>query len=162
MASGLERPELRALYERYAPLIHRRAFRLVGREAEAWDVVQEVFRMLLEKADSFRGEAQPMTFIYRITTNVALNALRHRTLREGPGPVTDDPGFEPGDVEARNLLAALGRSLDEQSLQIAALHFVDGLTQDDIGEVVGLSRKTVGKKLDSVRQQARALSGGAA
>lgn len=102
-----------------------------------------------------------MTYIYRVTTNVCLNLLRSRGLRDvatsEPSPQRE-PGEEPGDVEARNLLRALSRVLDERALQIATLHFMDSLTQEEIVEVVGLSRKTVGKVLEQVRTQARELA----
>ncbi len=45
---GLGAEELRDLYERYAPVIHRRALALVGRDADAWDIVQEVFEKMLQ------------------------------------------------------------------------------------------------------------------
>ena len=159
--AGFAPNELRELYERYAPVIHRRALAIVGRSPDAWDVVQEVFRRLLESETEFRREARPMTYLYRATTNVALNLLRSRAYREPAESVEPaELGVElAGTTEARNLLQALVRSLDERALRIAALHFLDGLTQEEIAEVMRLSRKTVGKILAQVREQALALQG---
>jgi RNA polymerase sigma-70 factor (ECF subfamily) len=153
--------ELRTLYERYAPVIHRHALRLLGRDAEAWDSVQEVFRILLEKGSHFRGHAQPMTYVYRITVNVALGTLRARVLRE-QGQATQAPEemVEPGEAEARSVLASLAKALSGRDLQIAGLHFVDGLSQEEIGQVVGLSRKSVGIHLERIRITAGQLAGG--
>jgi RNA polymerase sigma-70 factor (ECF subfamily) len=160
LAPGFGSDELRTLYERYAPLIHRRALCVLAREAEAWDVVQEVFRILLERSPQFRREANPMTYVYRVTTNVALNALRARTFREEHDKDGDtDSGHTPGGAEARSVLRALVRSVDERALRIAALHFMDGLTQEEIGQVLRLSRKTVGIQLEKVRLKAKELSG---
>ncbi|MGC4118022.1 MAG: sigma-70 family RNA polymerase sigma factor [Myxococcales bacterium] len=151
------------LYERFAPVVFRRAVSILGHEADAWDVTQDVFRKLLESPQAFRGEARPMTYVYRITTNLALNALRAKKVREPGGAVPDalepaDSGVAPSD--ARNLLHRLANELDGRALQIAALHFLDGLTQEEISEVVGLSRKTIGKELTAVRERAQALAGG--
>lgn len=54
---------VRGLYERFAPQVYRRARRLLGRDADAWDAVQEVFEKVLSARSKFRGDAQPMTFL---------------------------------------------------------------------------------------------------
>ncbi len=160
MARGLSASELTAIYELYAPTVHRRARALLGRDSDAWDAVQEVFCRLLASGAAFRAEARPMTYIYRVTTNVSLNLLRSRALRDVATEALppEEAGAEPEEVEARNLLRVLARELDERALQIATLHFMDSLTQEEIVEVVGLSRKTVGKVLEQVRTRARELA----
>jgi RNA polymerase sigma-70 factor, ECF subfamily len=155
----LTRAEIRDLYERFAPLVHRRAQSLLGDSAESWDVVHEVFERLLRHAHAFRREAQPMTWVYRATTNAALNLLRRRKVRLRPTPAPPEESEREADaVEARNLLWALVNRLDERALGIAALYFVDGLPQEEIERVVGLSRKTVGRVLRQVRDEATALA----
>lgn len=161
MSPSLCPAELTELYERYAPIVFRRAVSILGHEADAWDVTHEVFCRLTAKPGAFRGEARPMTYVYRITTNLALNTLRARRVRQagGPGPGEASTLGGAGSAEARELLEALARELGERDLAIAALHFLDGLCQEDIVEVVGLSRKTVGRSLAFVRERARALAG---
>ncbi|MCP3137460.1 RNA polymerase sigma factor [Pyxidicoccus xibeiensis] len=160
MARGLSASELTDIYEFYAPTVYRRARALLGRDSDAWDAVQEVFCRLLESGGAFRAEARPMTYIYRVTTNVSLNLLRSRALRDVAAEESppEDAREMPEEVEARNLLRALSRELDERALQIATLHFMDSLTQEEIVEVVGLSRKTVGRELEKVRARARELA----
>jgi RNA polymerase sigma-70 factor (ECF subfamily) len=155
----MEAGELRDIYERFAPVVYRRAYQLLGREADAWDIVQDVFRKLLESGGAFRRQAQPMTYVYRITTNLALNHLRGRGLRERSTPETgsDDNPSNPESVEARELLLKLFQRLDERAQNIAVLYYLDELTQEEIASTVGLSRKTVGKELEMIRTQATAL-----
>lgn len=74
---GPESPALdvRAVYERYGPLVLRRIQRFFqGPDAE--EVFQEVFLLVIEKLDSFRAESSPATWLYRLTTNHCLNRLR--------------------------------------------------------------------------------------
>ncbi len=161
MAQGLQGTEVRKLYEAYAPVVYRRALQLLRREADAWDVVQEVFARMLQAGEHFRGEARPMTYVYRATTNACLNHLRARAVRE-PLSQEDLPSgeasFAPGAPEAANFLRALAAELDERSLQIATLHFLDGLTQDEVAQLLGVSRKTVVRAVQQIRARAETLA----
>ena len=158
MAKGLGRDELQRLYTQLAPAVHRRARLLLGRDADAWDVVQEVFEKMLSMGDSFRGEAQPMTWAWRITTNLCLNQLRARKLREPKlRLVTDEPVTNQQATEVRQLLQVWLTHLDEREQQIATLLFIDELTQEEVAEVLGLSRKTIGREVEQLREKAAAL-----
>lgn len=158
MAKGLGRDELQRLYTQLAPAIHRRARLLLGRDADAWDVVQEVFEKMLTMGEGFRGEAQPMTWAWRITTNLCLNHLRSRKLREPKLQlVTDEPVTDQRSTEVRQLLNVWLTHLDEREQQIATLLYIDGLTQDEVADVLGLSRKTIGREVEDLRQKATAL-----
>lgn len=160
MARGLGPHELRELYERYAPMIHRRALALLGRDADAWDVVQEVFERLLKSGSQFRHEARPTTYVYRVTTNVALNALRARSVREpGRDPESaPDATADHAATEAADLLRVLSRSVPDRQMEVAVLHYLDGMTQEEIAEVLGLSRKTIGRDLEQLRARAAELA----
>ncbi len=154
---GIPRQELEALYRQYAPVLYRRARRLVGREAEAWDVVQQVFERLLQSSSEFRGEAQPMTWLWRITTNVALNAIRARSLREPEGKQAPEQTADDAGIEARNLISVWLEKLTEREATVATLLYVDGLTQEEVADVLGLSRKTIGREVEQLRVKAAAL-----
>jgi RNA polymerase sigma-70 factor (ECF subfamily) len=158
MIAPLTSPELGELYRRYAPAVYRRALKLLRNEAEAWDAVHQVFERLLANPAAFRREASPMTFLYRMATNLALNRLRaHGSKSEYPVPTRGHDSATAG-AEARDLVAVLSARLDERALQIACLHFIDGLTQEQITPIVGLSRKTVGRQLTRIRQLAEDLT----
>lgn len=161
--SAFTRDQVRALYASYAPVVFRRARLFLGRDADAWDVVQEVFERLLKPGSGFRGEAQPMTWIYRVTTNLALNALRGRALRE-PASSADPPEKAPeqvvgvGDaIEARQWLQRWLALLDDRELEVASLLYLDGLSQQEVAEVLGLSRKTIGREVEALRTKLERL-----
>jgi RNA polymerase sigma-70 factor (ECF subfamily) len=157
VAVGISRQELETLYRQYAPVLFRRARRLVGRDAEAWDVVQQVFERLMTSSETFRREASPMTWLWRITTNVALNHLRGRALREPDGKEMPEEHSNDDGLEARNLIAVWMKQLDEREATVATLLYVDGLTQEEVADVLGLSRKTIGREVEQLRQKAAAL-----
>jgi len=156
--SKLTRQEIEELYARYAPVVHRRALSVVGRDADAWDVVQEVFERMLRNASEFRAQARPMTWVYRITTNVALNLLRSRGLREPEGAVAAEPAVETAAAaEARQMLFKLSETLDDRELAVVAMTVLDGLTQEEIADALGLSRKTINRELEGIRAKVVAL-----
>ena len=158
-SGGLTRDEVQRLYAQFAPVVFRRARVLLARDADAWDVVQEVFERMLTHGAGFRGEARPMTWVYRVTTNVALNHIRSRKLREPLLTVVPvEPSTSVDHVESRQLLSRwLGR-LSERELEVATLLFIDGLTQQEVADVLGLSRKTIVREVEELRQKLEGLS----
>lgn len=158
MRGGLSREEIQSLYAQFAPVVFRRARVLMARDADAWDVVQEVFERMLRHGATFRGEARPMTWVYRVTTNVALNQVRSQKLREPLlTPVADEMTLGLDQVEARQLISQWMKHLNERELTVATLLYVDGLNQQEVAEVLELSRKTIVREVEALRQKLESL-----
>jgi len=64
------------LLARFQQPVYTLAVRLLGNQAEAYDVVQEVFLKVFRNIENFRGQSSLKTWIYRITVNEAHNARR--------------------------------------------------------------------------------------
>lgn len=141
------------IYQRYGPALLRKAERVLQNRDDAMDVVQGVFVDMLQK-----GQAQAeLPYLYAAVTSRCLNLLRNRNTRtrlldrEDPslrGPIRtrcDD------QVIGLDLLAKLSARLDESTLQVLVYRYFDDLTQEEIAQLMDLSRKTVGKRLDRVR-----------
>jgi RNA polymerase sigma-70 factor (ECF subfamily) len=152
--------ELAAIYASCGAAVERRCRALVGDDAALPDLVQEVFLRAVLHAASFRREASPFTWLYRVSTNLCLNHLRDRkqTLpidlvigRDAGGPRPDET------VVARRALQGLLSQLDRRSLAVVVYHYLDEMSQEEIAEVSGWSRKTVGKKLAAFRERAAQL-----
>src|SRR5215471_10073981 len=127
---------------------------MLGDAADAEDAAQEVFLTILVKGQQFRGEAQLGTWIYRVTTNLCLNRLRggrRRDAREQADAVHDwltATRVDPEErMEARHKLERLLADVDELAQEVFVLKYLDGMTQEEIAEVTGKSRRTVGKRL---------------
>jgi RNA polymerase sigma-70 factor, ECF subfamily len=60
----------------YQDRLYNAVLRLVGDREEARDLTQEAFSRGLEKIDSFRGDASPYTWLFRIAVNLAISQLR--------------------------------------------------------------------------------------
>jgi RNA polymerase sigma-70 factor, ECF subfamily len=70
------------LVSRYREKVYWVARRMMGNHEDADDVVQEVFVRVYENLKNFRAESGFYTWIYRITVNVSLNALRKKRLKD--------------------------------------------------------------------------------
>lgn len=147
--------DVEALSRRYGPMVLRRCRRLLGDEEEALDACQDVFLRVVERRARLHGE-YPSSLLYRIATNVCLNRLRDRRRN----PVTRDETVlyeiaragEPGGLsEARLLLDRLFGRHPESSRTMAVLHYVDGLTLEEVAEETGMSVSGVRKRLRGLR-----------
>src|SRR5713226_7531413 len=75
-------PTVEQVFRDYAPRIYNLALRMLGNEADAEDVTQDVLVQLIRKLDTFRGESAFPTWLHRITVNAALAYRRKRAFRE--------------------------------------------------------------------------------
>lgn len=150
------------LYRKYGPAVLRRARAILRDEQAASDVMQEVFVQAIQQGGSFRGEASPMTWIYRITTNLCLNRIRDEG-RRGQLLAENLPAEEearPADAEDVATLKAILRKVPEELREIAVYYFVDQMSHDEIAALVKTSRRTVGNRLEEFRRVARLAADG--
>ncbi len=154
--------DVEALYREWAPMVFRRIRRFYD-PVESEEVLHEVFLKVLENLDSFRADASPSTWLYRIATNHCLNRLRNsRRRRELLAEHGADlyPARVGSHQEAELLLKQLWVELPEELLQIAVYYHVDGMTHAQIAEVIGVSRRTVGNRLEELERLAKEAGGG--
>lgn len=151
--------DLHALYAACAPAAFRRAQALLGNDADAWDAVHDVFSRLAEQRSASALLDRPMAYVYRATTNTCLSVLETRRRRER------QPAEQPGErsphgeaVLAKDLLEKLDPHLDELDRRILVLWFLDDLPQEQIAEVLGVWRRTVGRRLARLRALAGEIS----
>jgi RNA polymerase sigma-70 factor (ECF subfamily) len=150
-------------YRRYGPSLLRKAERMLQDRDEAQDLVQGLFLDLLQRPDA----PVDLPYLYRAVTHRCLNHLRDRrnrgrllsshdqTLR-GPARTRLDE-----QVVDRQLLASLADRIDGEAWEILVYHFVDDMTQDEVAALIGTSRKTVVRRLQVIREEARRLAGAA-
>lgn len=152
--------DVETLYRRYAGVVYRRVLSFY-RPQEAEEILQEVFIKVIERWDAFRGESSPVTWLYRITTNHCLTRLRDQKNRQRllaqHFEVMGQEASEAIGADDKLLLEQIWRALPEELLDYAVYYFLDGLTHAQIGELMGVSRRTVGNRLQEVEAYVRAL-----
>jgi RNA polymerase sigma-70 factor (ECF subfamily) len=166
--AGGDRSGLDELFRRYRAVAYRVAYRLLGREADALDAVQDGFIKALTHLDRFRGHSSFKTWLLRIVSNAALDLGRHRRrdgwndrpathrerveLDDGPGP---ESGLHRADLR-RVIDAALTR-LPESQRQTFVLHVDGELTYREVADALGISIGTVMSRLFYARQKLKTL-----
>jgi RNA polymerase sigma-70 factor, ECF subfamily len=149
------------LYERYAPAIFAHCRRLLGSQVSARDALQEAFVRVLQHHQALGPGDQALRYLYRTSTNVCINLLRQRAVRERAAPEIASRilGAEitqpsPGD---RQFVRMLLDRCDDLAAEIALMHFVDGLTQVEVASTLGITRRTVFNRLRQIERIAADL-----
>jgi RNA polymerase sigma-70 factor (ECF subfamily) len=144
-----------------SPRLIRLAARLLGSVEEAEDVVQEsyvkAYRSLTE--GKFDQRASVGTWLYRIVSNAAIDALRGRARRPVPSDTMDEGTWNgAASAEARLALAELDDWLHELPAEQRAavvLKSVEELTSAEIATILGCSEGAVEQKLVRARAALR-------
>jgi len=144
-------------YQLYGKALRRKAARMLGSDADASDIVQSLFVDLMQRPEL----PLDLPYLYKAVTNRCLTFMRDETNRArllepaGPPPAArttcDDRAI------SHDLLRKLTRTLDDDHLQVLVYRFIDDLTQEEIASLLGLSRKTIGHRLDAIRAAVREL-----
>lgn len=136
------------LYDRFSRPLFSMAWKIVGNQTEAEDLVQEVFVDLWAKAPEFDARrAQPFTWAVSIMRNKAIDRLRSRTRR---GAIVERSaediaaralGAEPVDVrdsvsssDSAGMIRAAFTALPDDQQAAIELAYFEGLTQTEIAE----------------------------
>lgn len=149
------------LYRLYGPLVLRRARAMLVDEHAAQDATHDVFVRVLASVDEFRAESSPVTWLYRVTTNHCLNVLRARLRRRETGSVSSVDALreEEVSVDERLTLNAVLARVPAHLREIAVYYYLDQLSHEEIAQLMGLSRRTVGNRLCEFHAAARLAAG---
>jgi RNA polymerase sigma-70 factor (ECF subfamily) len=147
------------LFRNYSAGVFRRAKAILGDPDAAKDVMQEVFLRAVKGHAAFSAASSPIAWLYRVTTNLCLKRLRdtarHRriltALLPSRTPATEQP------VDSVLTVRALMRHLPTDLQEIAIYYFVDQMSQNEISELMGISRRTVGHRLERIRAAALSM-----
>jgi RNA polymerase sigma-70 factor (ECF subfamily) len=158
---------------RFQQSVYTLALRLLGNEAEASDVTQDVFVKVFRSIRSFRGQSSLRTWIYRITVNEAQNArrwfFRHRGREVGIAGDSEDardwteaiadtrrsPFEMVCDQEQQILIEAALQTINPVFREAVVLRDITDLSYEDIAEILGVSLGTVKSRILRGREALR-------
>jgi RNA polymerase sigma-70 factor (ECF subfamily) len=158
-----------ALVHRYGVKTYRLALRITGSPEDAQEVSQDVLWTVVRKIGSFKGESALGSWIYRITANAAYEKLRSRRGKDevsweallpsfdGDGHLLDaGRDWTQGEdsalqAEARGRLRAAIDSLPPDYRTAFVLHDMEGLSNPEIAELLGISLAAVKSRVHRSR-----------
>ena len=149
-------------------------FHMLGNQAEAEDLSQEVFITVFRSIDSFRGEARLGTWLYRVAINHCKNRIKYldrrvtrghdeldgegsKALTEG-GPVMSRPDRPDEAMQGAEMSRVIERALgllEEEHRALVVLRDLEGLSYEEIMAITGLPEGTVKSRLHRARAALR-------
>ncbi len=147
--------EFTRLIEKHKSIIYSVCCMFSKDKDELDDLFQEVLIRLWKGYDSFRGESDAKTWIYKVSLNCCLNQNKKKK-REGdhvPLSVDIDPfeGTNDRALQTRRLYDRINRlGLIDRAI---ILLWLEGMTYEEIGAVVGISIKNVSFQLHRIKEE---------
>ncbi|MGH7279121.1 MAG: RNA polymerase sigma factor [Candidatus Rokuibacteriota bacterium] len=159
------------LVERYGDRVYRLARRITGLNEDAEEVAQDALWTAARKIGTFKGESAFGSWLYRITANAAYMKLRTRKTKareialDDVLPPLEEDGrhFEPMDdwsarvddnahnTELRGVLEEAIGALPPDYRTALVLHDVEGLSNPDVAEALGISIPAVKSRIHRSR-----------
>jgi RNA polymerase sigma-70 factor (ECF subfamily) len=156
-----------ALVVRYERQIYAFTYRMMGNPDDAFDLTQECFIRAYKNLGRTNAELNVSAWLHRIASNACLDVLRRRKrirwLPWDAGKHEPMLGSHPGDDPERVALAGENTSdvqlvlgaMSPRNRQALILREYEGMSTQEIGEVMGLSRSAVKSVLFRAREEFR-------
>jgi len=174
LVEALRREEPEAvdhLVERYGDRVYRLARRITGSNEDAEETAQDALWTAARKIGTFKGESAFGSWLYRITANAAYMKLRTRKTKareialDDVLPAIDEDGrhFEPMDdwsarvddhalnSELHDVLDSAINALPPDYRTALVMHDIEGLSNPDIAETLGVSVPAVKSRIHRSR-----------
>lgn len=167
LLSVLEEPaiaipdELEQAFRVHHGLVFRTAYRITGNAGDAEDVLQTVFLRMLRRSRTADPLDNAESYLRRAAINAALDVVRSRQTNQTV-PLPEEPSrlmpTTPAQADVSGLRQALSRAMAQlkpRQAEIFALRFLEGLSNQEIAQALGISQVLVAVIVHRTRQQLR-------
>jgi RNA polymerase sigma-70 factor (ECF subfamily) len=161
------------LVRRYQERIYATVYHMTSNHEDANDLVQETFIKAYRALKTFKGDSSFYTWVYRIAVNKTINFLKqrknrlHMSLNDVDFNAENDPDLvalvsektprrDLNMAELQDKLNGAMLKLSEHHRMVVTLHDIQGLSHEEIGEIMGCNIGTVRSRLFYARQQLQA------
>ncbi len=170
-ASGGDKDAYRGLVEKYQQRVFSIALEVVRSREDAEDIAQEVFVKAYLSLPDFKGQSSFYTWLYRIAYNMAVDFRRRVQRRGGPpveydeaklGKISDDAinqnrfdgphDFVMRKEESHQIQKVLSE-ISPEHRAVITLREIEGLSYDEIADVLRVSKGTVMSRLHYARKR---------
>lgn len=171
---GGDRGAFQILFERYYPRVKNVSYGVLGSQEDAEDVVQEAFLKAYRNLSSFRGQSSFYTWLYRIVFNLSIDYARKK-YRQTEVNVSETEMFDAsmnsvsaqeiplsksatpfGRMEQKEMGEAISKAIEQLSPEhkaVIILREVEGLSYNEISDIIGCSKGTIMSRLHHARKR---------
>ncbi len=166
-AKNGDRDAFGELFRKYEKRVFRVARRMCGSDDEAWDITQDAFIRAMQAMDRYDTQYRFFTWIYRITTNLAINYAKKKSRRrevhfeeayycaEGQQVIEDNVADR---ASGEQLLGAVSKAVNKLTPALKAvfvLRIDQQLSYSEIAESLDIALGTVMSRLNRARAKIR-------
>lgn len=153
--------------------VYNLALRIVGNADDAFDMSQEAFLRAYRSLENFRGDSRFSVWLYRLTSNICIDFLRKKKLRNESSLSWENDDGEIDDIAIPDLRFSPEKALDRKELaeavragldslppelrQILVLREINGLDYREIAQVLDIEEGTVKSRIFRARKKLCAL-----
>lgn len=161
------------LVKEYEKSVYNLALRMVGNSEDAADMSQEAFIKAYNSLTSFRGDSKFSVWLYRIVSNVCLDFIRSRKRKQTMSLSTEDDDGDSVEMDIADNTQSPERLMEKQltrdavrrglasmppiQREILLLREIQGLSYDEIAEVLNLEAGTVKSRIFRARKKLSAF-----
>ena len=153
----------RKVVEISSPFVFSVAFRMLGDEDQARDIVQETMVTIWQKLKKIRSAEVYKTWIYRIVMNKCYDQLRRRkrnpefvadekTWKLLSDRISENPSAELENSETALIINLLSEKLSPKQKAIFVLSDIEQMSHDEISEITGMSKSGIKSNLHHARK----------
>src|SRR5581483_826008 len=160
--------DLGRLYDEHAQALFAFLLNFTRNEADTRDLLQELFVKVARQPGILSGVREERSFLIRLAHNLAIDLMRRRGTRQrnyeqlaGESSGLFTPAGNPDEQEFRRALTAAHAELPPEQRAVAHLKLWEGLTFDQIAEILEIPLNTAASRyryaLDKLRERLRPL-----
>jgi RNA polymerase sigma-70 factor (ECF subfamily) len=144
------------IYDYYAPFVWRIAFRSLGNELDAKNVLQSVFVAVHKNVKSFRFESAFSSWVYRIALNETMKFINKKKSRKEL-PLNDNIELKSGEdgVSDKDFVKRILASLNAEDRFLLVSREVDGIPFEELAEITGRSSGALRVEISRLKQKIR-------
>lgn len=165
-----------ALVNRYEGKVYRLAIRMLRNPQDAEDALQETFLQVYRGLKTFEGRSNFSTWLFRLATNVCLMKIRHRGTEpagmlpledylpqheDGEHPLIQEWPEKPEEIllnkESREKMTEALEKLPPEYRAVFILRDIEGFSNSEAGEALGISVAAVKSRLHRARLALRGM-----
>jgi RNA polymerase sigma-70 factor (ECF subfamily) len=153
--------ELGQIFQAHHSLVFRTAYRITGNAGDAEDVLQTVFMRMLRRGRNAEPMENPESYLRRAAINAALDVVRARRGEQTVPLPEDSSGLMPAapmQIDVSGLRGILSRAiagLKPMQAEIFAMRFLEGFSNQEIAQTLGISQVRVAVIVHRTRLQLR-------